>query len=96
MREKACVKFESQMVVSKSKVKQMKRTIGYFLLVLSFVAWGGIAVLAWTDLSIAMMAAWTTGLVIAGEVAFFSSLIFLGKDFLRHVKAFVAKLIKRD
>jgi hypothetical protein len=74
----------------------MKKTIGYFLLVLSFVAWGGIAVLAWTDLSIAMMAAWTTGLVIAGEVAFFSSLIFLGKDFLWHVKAFVAKLIKRD
>ena len=96
MREKACVKFESQMVVSKSYLKQMKRTIGYFLLVLSFVAWGGIAVLAWTDLSIAMMAAWTTGLVIAGEVAFFSSLIFLGKDFLMHVKAFVAKLIKRD
>ena len=96
MREKACVKFESKMVVSKSNLKQMKKTIGYFLLVLSFVAWGGIAVLAWTDLSIAMMAAWTTGLVIAGEVAFFSSLIFLGKDFLRHVKAFVAKLIKRD
>lgn len=96
MREKACVKFESQMVVSKSNLKQMKKTIGYFLLVLSFVAWGAIAVLAWTDLSIAMMAAWTTGLVIAGEVAFFSSLIFLGKDFLRHVKAFVAKLIKRD
>ena len=84
------------MVMSKSNLKQMKKTIGYFLLVLSFVAWGGIAVLAWTDLSIAMMAAWTTGLVIAGEVAFFSSLIFLGKDFLRHVKAFVAKLIKRD
>ena len=27
---------------------------------------------------------------------FFLSLIFLGKDFLMHVKAFVAKLIKRD
>ena len=75
---------------------QMKKTIGYFLLVFSFVAWGGIAVLAWTDLSIAMMAAWTTGLVIAGELAFFSSLIFLGKDFLLHAKAFFGKHIKRD
>jgi hypothetical protein len=75
---------------------QMKKTIGYFLLVFSFVAWGGIAVLAWTDLSIAMMAAWTTGLVIAGEVAFFSSLVFLGPDFLLKVKAFFGKHIKRD
>jgi hypothetical protein len=75
---------------------QMKKTIGYFLLVFSFVAWGGIAVLAWTDLSIAMMAAWTTGLVIAGEVAFFSSLVFLGPDFLLKVKAFFRKHIKRE
>ncbi len=77
-------------------LKQMKKTMGYFLLVLSFVTWGGIAVLPWIDLSMAMKAAWTTGLLIAGEVAFFSSLVFLGKEFLLKVKAFFGKFIKHE
>jgi hypothetical protein len=82
--------------VDEAILTQMKKTIGYVLLVMSFVAWGVMAVLPWTDLSIAMMAAWTTGLVIAGEVAFLSSLVFLGPDFLLKVKAFFRKHIKRE
>ena len=64
----------------------MKMIVGYFLFVLSFVAWAAIALLPFFELSIAMASAITTGLIIAGEVAFYISIVLLGKEFLIKIK----------
>ena len=64
----------------------MKTIFGYFLFVLSFVAWAAIALLPFFDLSIAIASAITTGLIIAGEVAFYVSIVMLGKEFLIKIK----------
>jgi hypothetical protein len=64
----------------------MKTIVGYFLFVFSFVAWAAIALLPFFDLSIAMASAITTGLIIAGEIAFYVSIVLLGKEFLIKVK----------
>ena len=64
----------------------MKKVIGYFLFVLSFMAWAAIAILPFLNLSIEMSAAITTALVIGGEIAFFLSIALLGKEFLGKVK----------
>jgi hypothetical protein len=70
----------------------MKKAIGYSLFVLSFITWGAIAVVPFLDLSIGMATAYTTGLLIIGEIAFFLSMILLGKDFLMKIKKFWVKL----
>jgi hypothetical protein len=70
----------------------MKKAIGYSLFVLSFITWGAIAVVPFLDVSIGMATAYTTGLVIIGEIAFFLSMILLGKDFLMKIKKFWVKL----
>ena len=70
----------------------MKKAIGYSLFVLSFINWGAIAVVPFLDLSIGMATAYTTGLLIIGEIAFFLSMILLGKDFLMKIKKFWVKL----
>ena len=70
----------------------MKTILGYFLFVLSFVAWAAIAVLPFFELSIAMASAITTALIIAGEVAFYVSIILLGKEFLIKVKNYFKKI----
>jgi hypothetical protein len=49
----------------------MKKVIGYFLFVLSFLAWAAIAILPFLNLSIEMSAAITTALIVGGEIAFF-------------------------
>ncbi len=64
----------------------MKTIIGYFLFVFSFVAWAAIALIPFSDLSIAMASAITTGLIIAGEIAFYVSIVLLGKEFLIKIK----------
>jgi hypothetical protein len=64
----------------------MKTIVGYFLFVLSFVAWAAIALLPFFELSIAMASAITTALIIAGEVAFYVSIVLLGKEFLIKIK----------
>ena len=51
--------------------KKMKKVIGYFLFVLSFLAWAAIAILPFLNLSIEMSAAITTALIVGGEIAFF-------------------------
>ena len=66
----------------------MKKAIGYSLFVLSFITWGAIAVVPFLDLSIGMATAYTTGLLIIGEIAFFLSMVLLGKDFLMKIKKF--------
>ena len=64
----------------------MKKVIGYFLFVISFIAWAAIASLPFSNLSIEMAAAITTGLIIGGEIAFFLSIALLGKEFLEKFK----------
>ena len=64
----------------------MKKVIGYFLFVISFIAWAAIAALPFLSLSIEMGAAITTGLIVGGEIAFFLSIVLLGKDFLEKLK----------
>lgn len=69
----------------------MTKAVGYLLLALSFLAWGAIGILPFLDFSIGMKTAFTTGLLIFGEVAFFFSVVLLGKDFFMKVKDFLAK-----
>ena len=70
----------------------MKKAIGYSLFVLSFITWGAIAVVPFLDISIGMATAYTTGLFITGEIAFFLSMVLLGKEFVMKIKIFWAKL----
>ncbi len=64
----------------------MKKIIGYILFVISFLAWAAIAILPFFDLSIAMASAITTALIISGEIAFYVSIILLGKEFFIKIK----------
>jgi len=71
--------------------KTMKKAIGYSLFAISFMAWAAIAILPFLNLTIEMVAAITTGLVVGGEVAFLLSIALLGKDFLTRAKSFFQK-----
>jgi hypothetical protein len=66
----------------------MKKVIGYFLFVLSFIAWAAIASLPFLNLSIEKSAAITTALIVGGEIAFVISIALLGKEFLGKIKTF--------
>lgn len=69
----------------------MRHVIGYFLFVLSFMAWAAIAILPFLNLSIEMGAAITTALIVGGEIAFVLSIALLGKEFLGKIKSFFHK-----
>jgi hypothetical protein len=75
-----------------TKMKSMRHVIGYFLFVLSFMAWAAIAILPFLNLSIEMTAAITTALIVGGEIAFVLSIALLGKEFLGKIKSFFNKL----
>jgi hypothetical protein len=64
----------------------MKKIIGYILFVISFLVWAAIAILPFFDLSIAMASAITTALIISGEIAFYVSIVLLGKEFFIKIK----------
>jgi len=66
----------------------MKRVIGYTLLVLSFIAWGGIALLPFVDVSKAQVAGVTAFLVVVGELLFWLAIVFLGKEAWEKIKGF--------
>ncbi len=66
----------------------MKKVIGYFLFVLSFMAWAAIASLPFLNLSIEKSATITTALIVGGEIAFLTSIALLGKEFLGKIKTF--------
>ena len=70
----------------------MKKAIGYSLFVLSCITWGGIATIPFWDVSMGVAAAYTTGLLIIGEIAFFLSMVLLGKEFFMKIKNFWVKL----
>ena len=80
------------LIASQTKPKMMKKVIGYFLFVISFLAWAAIAVLPFLNLSIEMGAAITTVLIVGGEIAFFLSIVLLGKEFLVKIKSFFIKI----
>ena len=65
----------------------MKKTIGYVLLVVSFVFWAVIALLPFLELSLGQIAGATTFLIIVAEVAFFASIALLGKEAWGRIKA---------
>lgn len=67
----------------------MKKVIGYFLFVVSFMAWAAIASLPFLGLSIEKSAAITTALIVGGEIAFVLSIALLGKEFLGKIKTFL-------
>jgi hypothetical protein len=69
----------------------MKKVIGYFLFVLSFMAWAAIAILPFLNLSLEMSAATTTALIVGGEIAFVLSIALLGKEFFGKIKSFFNK-----
>jgi hypothetical protein len=73
----------------------MKKVIGYIFFVASFVAWAAIAILPFSNLSIEMVAAVTTMLIVGGEVAFILSIALLGKEFLEKLKIFFRKLFTK-
>lgn len=60
----------------------MKNLIGYILFITSFTTWAAIAILPFFNLSILMAASIASVLVITGEIAFFLSIVLLGKEFL--------------
>ena len=73
-------------------MKSMRNVIGYFLFVLSFMAWAAIAILPFLTLAIEMAAAITTALIVGGEIAFVLSIALLGKEFLGKIKIIFIKL----
>ncbi len=78
----------------------MKKILGYILFILSNIAWGAIFLLPFLEITTAQIASFTTILLILGEVFFWSSLLFLGKEFWLKIKAFFIrqknKLLKKD
>ena len=74
----------------------MKKIIGYIFFVASFVAWAAIAILPFLNLSIEMVAAVTTILIVGGEVAFILSIALLGKEFLEKLKIFFVSCLQKN
>lgn len=65
----------------------VKKTAGYALLALSVVAWGAIAALPLLDLSPSAAIAWTSSLVIGGEIAFLAGIAVLGREGWQKIKS---------
>jgi len=65
----------------------MLRVFGYILLLISCLLFLAILVIPWFGLSKGQIAGITTGLIIAGEILFYLSLIILGKSFFEKIKS---------
>jgi len=65
----------------------MRKTLGYVMLVVACLAWVAILVLSFLGISLAAAAAFTTGLIITGEVTFFVGIALLGKEAWKKIKA---------
>jgi hypothetical protein len=65
----------------------MLKTIGYLLLLISCLSFLSILIVPWIGFSKVQIAGITTGLIIAGEVLFYLSLIILGKSFWGKLKS---------
>jgi hypothetical protein len=65
----------------------MLKTIGYILLLISCLSFLSILIVPWIGFSKIQIAGITTGLIIAGEILFYLSLIILGKSFWDKIKS---------
>jgi hypothetical protein len=65
----------------------MVKTIGYILLLISCLSFLMILIVPWLGFSKIQIAGITTGLIIAGEILFYLSLIILGRSFYEKIKS---------
>lgn len=65
----------------------MRKTLGYVMLAVACLAWVAIPVLPFLGISLSAAAAFTTGLIITGEVTFFVGIALLGKEAWKKIKA---------
>jgi hypothetical protein len=65
----------------------MLKTTGYILFLISSLSFLMILIVPWLGFSKIQIAGITTGLIIAGEILFYTSLIFLGRSFLDKIKS---------
>jgi hypothetical protein len=65
----------------------MLRLIGYILLLISCLSFLSILIVPWIGFSKIQIAGITTGLIIAGEILFYLSLIILGRSFWDKIKS---------
>lgn len=65
----------------------MKKSFGYLLIILSVIAWVGIAALPFIEVSTGSAATITTALVIGGEVLFFTGVALLGAEAWNKIKS---------
>jgi multisubunit Na+/H+ antiporter MnhE subunit len=64
----------------------MLKTTGYILFFISCLSFLMIFIVPWLGFSKIQIAGITTGLIIAGEILFYTSLIMLGKSFWDKIK----------
>ena len=67
--------------------KELLKIMGYIILAISCLLFILIPVVPWFDLSAVKIAGITTGLLVAGEILFYTSLIILGREFYKKIKA---------
>jgi hypothetical protein len=65
----------------------MIKSIGYILLLISCLSFLSILIVPWVGFSRIQIAGITTGLIIAGEILFYTSLIILGRSFWDKIKS---------
>ncbi len=65
----------------------MIKTTGYILLFISCLSFLMVLVVPWLGFSKIQIAGITTGLIIAGEILFYLSLIILGRNFYDKIKS---------
>jgi hypothetical protein len=68
-------------------IKQMLKTTGYILFIISCLSFIMIFIVPWLGFSKIQVTGITTGLIIAGEILFYTSLIILGKSFWDKIKS---------
>lgn len=69
----------------------LRKQIGWALVIISTLAWVGIGGLFFLEISVAKQTAISTVLLIIGELAFFGSIPFLGKDIWGSIKKLFLK-----
>jgi len=65
---------------------QVYKILGFSLLIISTILWLLIAVVPFLSFSPKVLAATLTVLVIAGEITFYASVFFLGKEYIKKYK----------
>ena len=65
----------------------MRKTLGYVMLIIACLCWIALPVLPFAGLSTGKIAAFTTGLIITGEVTFFAGVFLLGKEAWNRIKS---------